>query len=166
MTCVILTPIVVLQTYKFFIVLTKSSPSAAINQAHDIPLLLRVHNCTFHNNSVGSVVMAMATVTPNVTSDPTQGPPPPNQGGSSSGGGPMGPPSREEMFQAIGGVVVGLQFTSRGGGLAVIVNDEDPAEVEVWGCEFSDNEALAFGGGMYVGLDGMSRHSVVINQTM
>ena len=141
------------------------SPSAAINQTPDTPLLLRVHNCTFRNNSVGSVTTATTTVTPNVTSDMTPEPPPPNPEGSNSEES-REPPSKREMFDAIGGVLVGLQFTSRGGGLAVIVNDSDPAEVEVWGCEFSGNEALAFGGGMYVGLDGRSRHSVVIDQTM
>lgn len=76
-----------------------------------------------------------------------------------------GPPERKDKFQAIGGVVEGLQFLTRGGGLALIVNDDDPADVIVQDCEFRANGALAFGGGMYIGLDGKSQHFVVINQS-
>ena len=125
------------------------------------PLQLYIYNCTFRNNSVG--VGSIATNDAEST-DPL----PSNDGNgtnSNMGGGGMSPPSRGEMFQAIGGVVVGNQFTSRGGGLAVIVNDAEPADVVVFGCLFKENGALAFGGGMYLGLDGKSRHSVIINQT-
>ncbi len=125
------------------------------------PLQLYVYNCTFRNNSVGIDSVA-------INSDDSEQilPPPPNNNNTNDDGGGGGKmPTRLDMFDAVGGVVTSQQFTSRGGGLAVIVNDEKPVDVVVFGCNFRENAALAFGGGMYVGLDGMSRHSVVINHT-
>lgn len=131
-----------------------------------VALQLYVYNCTFLNNSVGfnSVV-----ATTNNSDEQSTSPPSNNGGANGGGGGNQGggqnPSSRGEMFDTLGGVIVGRQFPSRGGGLAVVVNAEDPIDVVVFGCDFADNSALAFGGGMYVGLDGQSQHSVLVNLT-
>ena len=165
--------------------LTKSSPHTpliiALNKQpsdNNPPLLLRITNCTFRNNSSGVEPTDVATnitdssddLTVSPTSDDLGTGEPPtgmgnepnnNDGGGSNGG----PPERRDKMQAIGGVVEGLQFLSRGGGLALIVNDDDPADIVIQDCEFRANGALAFGGGMYIGLDGKSQHFVIINQS-
>jgi len=55
-------------------------------------------------------------------------------------------------------------FTGRGGGCAVNISPVYPLNATVEDCYFENNFARSFGGGLYVGFDGNSNHTVVVNR--
>ena len=58
-----------------------------------------------------------------------------------------------------------LIFPGRGGGMAVIVNGLQPADILIEDCHIEKNYAVSFGGGIYTLLDGLSEHVITINRT-
>ena len=55
-------------------------------------------------------------------------------------------------------------FTGRGGGCAFTINPVYSLNATVEDCLFEDNFARTFGGGLYIGLNGYSNHTVVVNR--
>lgn len=94
-----------------------------------------------------------------------QGPTPSNSFATS-----MRPPSRgtrQNELQAVrGGVIADQSFPGRGGGVALIFSvNRTSVRALIEDCLFLENAALALGGGLYVLLDGLSNHTVIINRT-
>lgn len=146
----------------------------------ELGALVRISDCVFRNNSVESepVGVTMDTdrsgfsdendtiVEPDV---------PPNQRPNGDGnnnddnnnkndpGKPLLDPS--ERFDSRGQLFRNHILRGRGGGVALIINADSAAEVEVFGCEFVENVAVEYGGGLYLLLQGPTSHQVAITRS-
>ena len=55
-------------------------------------------------------------------------------------------------------------YTGRGGGCAFIINHVYSLNATLEDCHFQDNFARSYGGGLYIGLNGHSNHTVIVNR--
>ncbi len=56
-------------------------------------------------------------------------------------------------------------FNGRGGGCSILMNTTSPANATVDNCDFEENRASLFGGGLYLAVSGYATHDVTINNT-
>ena len=89
---------------------------------------------------------------------PGMPPPPDNNNNNNNRNDNKGPGesllSASERFETRGQVFGDMILVGRGGGVALVVNADSTGSVEVSGCEFVENAAVEFGGGLYVLLQG------------
>ena len=57
-------------------------------------------------------------------------------------------------------------FSGRGGAVAITINSSFPMNATLTDCLFEDNNAVSFGGGLYLGYSGYAAHTTIINTTV
>ena len=136
--------------------------------------LVRIIGCVFRNNSVESIPIG-STVDDNragFTDDSNNNNDNNNNDNNNNNNNkkdkngfnqPLLTPS--ERFDTRGQIFQDMKFVGRGGGAALIINAESAANVVIRRCEFIENTAVEFGGGMYVLLQGPTSHSVTVIQS-
>lgn len=149
--------------------------------------LVRISDCSFRNNSVESEPVAVSydpdrsgfvsnfeatnTIINNTNNNDNNNNDNDNNDNNNNDNnknrnkGPGNPfLSVSEQFDTRGQLFRDQILIGRGGGVALIVNADSAAEVEILGCDFLENTAAEFGGGLYVLLQGATSHSVSINR--
>lgn len=143
---------------------------------------VRITDCTFRNNSVETEPVATAQDTDRTGfSDendtmvengvdggpgfvPSRGEDGNNRDSDDNNNKP--PPkslqTESQRFDTRGQLFGDEILVGRGGGVAVIINADSAADVEVTGCVFTGNVAVEFGGGLYLLLRGQTSHQVEI----
>lgn len=150
----------------------------------ELGALVRISDCLFQNNSVESEPVGTSSDTdrsgfsdemeallrPQPIPVPSGGESDPSAGG---GGGNKNdnksPPgmslqTESQRFDTRGQLFGDEILVGRGGGVAIIINADSAAEVEVTDCIFLENVAVEFGGGLYLLLRGPTSHMVEITQ--
>ena len=165
-------------------------PPAGYNQntlsVDDLGALVRITFCTFRNNSVETEPVA---TTPDVDrtgfgdenstmmENGVNGPliiPGNNRGDNNNGDNnnnnnnnkppPKSLQTESQRFDTRGQLFGDEILVGRGGGVAIIINADAAADVEVMDCVFLGNVAVEFGGGLYLLLRGQTSHQVEIMQ--
>lgn len=128
---------------------------------------VRISNCSFLNNSVEATPIGV-TIDPmnpddgnnfNNTEENNNN----NNNDDNNNKKPQPKQDTAERFDTRGQIFRDQVFLGRGGGMALILNSHESADVVVVGCEFTENVALEFGGGMYVLLQGLASHLFTIS---
>ena len=89
-----------------------------------------------------------------------------NDNNNNNGNGNKKPPNSlqtvSERFETRGQLFGEQILVGRGGGMALIVSSDAAANVQVSDCLFLENASLEYGGGLYVLLEGVTSHRMVI----
>jgi hypothetical protein len=155
----------------------------------ELGAFVRISDCLFQNNSVEAqpvgtiedsdrsgfgdeIPTEFAPLGPSLENGSRDGDDNNNNNNNNNDGknnGSKNPPVRSlqtesQRFDTRGQLFGEQILVGRGGGMAIIINADAAAFVNVSGCVFLENVAVEFGGGLYLLLRGPTSHSVDIVQ--